>query len=125
MAFISLEEHQFVLSALECLKGKFMTLEQANQSLLGDLQQVTMEKQQQDEELTQQVRQYEERVQQLEVALASSQQQAVETQGISKDPKINLPTRFDGTRLQFRGFESGTISNSNAPDTLSNSSIQG
>ena len=104
MASISLEEHQFVLSELECLKGKFMALEQENQRLLGDLQQVTMEKRQHDEELTQRVRQYEERVQQLEMALASSQQQAVETQGIFKEPKISLPARFDGTRSQFRGF---------------------
>ena len=81
-----------------------MALEQENQRLLGDLQQVTMEKQQQDEELTQQVRQYEERVQQLEMALASSQQQAIETQGNFKQPKISLLTRFDGTHSQFRGF---------------------
>ena len=66
-----------------------MALEQENQRLLGNLQQVTMEKQQQDEELTQQVRQYEERVQQLEMVLASSQQQAVETQGNFKQPKIS------------------------------------
>ena len=56
MASISLEEHQFVLSELECLKGKFVALEQENQHLLGDLQQVTMEKRQHDEELTQRVR---------------------------------------------------------------------
>ena len=74
-----------------------MALEQENQRLLGDLQQVTMEKQQQDEELTQRVRQYEERVQQLEMVLASSQQQAVETQGNFKETKISLPARFDGT----------------------------
>ena len=53
MASISLQEHQFVLLELECLKGKFMALEQENQRLLGDLQQVTMEKRQHDEELTQ------------------------------------------------------------------------
>ena len=55
MASISPEAHQFVLSELECLKGKFMALEQENQRLLGNLQQVTMEKRQQDEELTQRV----------------------------------------------------------------------
>ena len=71
MASISLEEHQFVLSELECLKGKFVTLEQANQRLLGDLQQLIMEKRQQDEGLKQRVRQYEEQVQKLEMALES------------------------------------------------------
>ena len=81
-----------------------MALEQENQRLLGDLQQVTMEKQQQDEELTQRVRQYEERVQQLEMALVSSQQQAVKTQGNFKEPKISLPSRFDGTCSQFWVF---------------------
>ena len=104
MASISIEEHQFVLSELESLKGKFVALEQENQRLLGDLQHVTMEKRQQDEELAQRVRQYEERVQQLEMALASSQQQAIESQGVFKEPKISLPARFDGTRSQFRGF---------------------
>ena len=57
MESISLEEHQFVLSELECLKGKFVALEQENQRLLGNLQQVTIEKRQHDEGLTQRVRQ--------------------------------------------------------------------
>ena len=104
MASISLEAHQFVLSELECLKGKFMALEQENQCLLGDRQQVTMEKQQQDEELTQRVRQYDERVQQLEMALASSQQQAVETQCIFKEPKISLRQGLMGHTRTFWPF---------------------
>ena len=51
-----------VLGDLEHLTTKFMALEQENQRLLGDLQQVNVEKAQQHEELTQ-------RVHQLEVAL--------------------------------------------------------
>jgi hypothetical protein len=104
MASITIEQHQLVLSELECLKGKFVALEQENQRLLGDLQQVTLEKRQHDEDLAQRIRQYEERVQQLEMTLASSRQQTVDNQGIFKEPKISLPTRFDGTRSQFRGF---------------------
>jgi hypothetical protein len=60
MASITIEQHRLVLSELECLKGKFVALEQENQRLLGDLQQVTLEKRQHDEDLAQWIRQYEE-----------------------------------------------------------------
>ena len=59
MAFVSQQEYQSVLSEFECLKEKFMALEQENHRLLGDLQQVTMEKRQQHEELTLRVQQLE------------------------------------------------------------------
>jgi hypothetical protein len=65
--------------------------------LLGNLQQIALEKQQQHGELTL-------RVQQLEATIVSLQQQGSNHQGIHKDPKIGLPTKFDGTRSQFRGF---------------------
>ena len=77
--------NQSVLSELQCLKGKFVALEQENQHLLGNLQQITIEKQQQHEELTLRVQQ-------------SLQQQGTRTQGILKEPNISLPMKFDGTR---------------------------
>ena len=46
MASISTQEYQSFLSELQCLKEKFVALEQENQHLLGDLQQITIEKQQ-------------------------------------------------------------------------------
>ena len=46
MASISVQEHQSILSELQCLKEKFVPLEQENQRLLGDLQQIIIEKQQ-------------------------------------------------------------------------------
>jgi hypothetical protein len=72
-----------------------VALEQENQRLLGDLQQVTAEKAQQHEELSQ-------RVHQLEITLM--QQQAAGVQNSAREPKISLPVKFDGTRSQFRGF---------------------
>ena len=46
MATVSAQEYQSVFSELECLKEKFVALEQENQQLLGDLQQISLEKQQ-------------------------------------------------------------------------------
>ena len=86
-----------VLGDLERLTTKFMALEQENQRLLGDLQQVNVEKAQQHEELTQ-------RVHQLEAALITLRQQALQAPNSTKEPKISLPSKFDGTRSQFRGF---------------------
>ena len=40
----------------------------------------------------------------LEETIVSLQQQGSSSQGIHKEPKIGLPTKFDGTRSQFRGF---------------------
>ena len=56
-----------------------------------------MEKQQQQEELTR-------RVKHLESTIAVLQQQRVEGQGSIKEPKISLPTKFDGSRAHFWGF---------------------
>ena len=82
---------------MEKIKTKFALLELENQCLLGDLQKVTMEKQQQQEEFTR-------RVQQLESTIIILQQQRVEGQGSIKEPKISLPAKFDGSRTHFRGF---------------------
>ena len=93
MAIVSAQEYQYVFSELQCLKERFVTLEQENQRLLGDRQQISLEKQQmqqQDGELVL-------RVQQLEATIVSLQQQGPSTQGIHKEPKIGLPTKFDGT----------------------------
>ena len=46
MAIVSAQEYQSVFSELQCLKEKFVALEQENQRLLGDLHQITIEKQQ-------------------------------------------------------------------------------
>ena len=97
MAAVSEQEYMRVLGELERLNTKFMALEQENQRLLGDLQQVNVEKAQQHEELTQ-------RVHQLEVALITLRQQALQAPNSTKEPKISLPSKFDGTRSQFRGF---------------------
>ena len=76
------------------MKEKFVALEQENQHLLGDLHQITIEKQQ----TQQQHGELALRVQQLEATIVSLQQQgSTSTQGISK-------MKFDGTRSQFRGF---------------------
>ena len=95
MESVSKQEYMRVLSELDMLTTKFVALEQENQRLLGDLQQVSAEKVQQYEELSQ-------RVHQLETTLL--QRQAAEVQTSSKEPKISLPAKFDGTRSQFRGF---------------------
>ena len=98
METVSAQEYQSVFSELQSLKEKFVSLEQENHRLLGDLQQTALEKQQQHGELTV-------RVQQLEATIISLQQQASCSQGIHREPKIGLPTKFDGTRAQFRGKE--------------------
>ena len=86
-----------MLQRSKSLKEKFVSLEQENQRLLGDLQQLALEKQQ----TQQQHGELALRVQQLEAAL---QQQGSSPQGFHKEPKIGLPVKFDGTRSQFRGF---------------------
>ena len=70
MAIVSAQEYQSLFSELQCLKEKFVALEQENQQFLADLQQISLEKQQ-----TQQ--QYGElalHVQQLEATIVSLQQ---------------------------------------------------
>jgi hypothetical protein len=90
MESVSKQEYMRVLSELDMLSTKFVALEQENQRLLGDLQQVTAEKAQQYEELSQ-------RVHQLEATLL--QQQATGVQNSSKDPKISLPAKFLSTGI--------------------------
>ena len=46
MAIVSAHEYQSVFSELQCLKEKFVALKQENQCLLGDLHQITIEKEQ-------------------------------------------------------------------------------
>jgi seryl-tRNA synthetase len=89
METVSAQEYQSVFSELQSLKEKFAALEQENHRLLEDLQQIALEKQQHGE-LTL-------HVQQLEATIVSLQQQGSNHQGIHKDPKIGLPTKFDGT----------------------------
>ena len=91
-----LRKYQSVFSELQCIKEKFAALEQENHCLLGDLQQIALEKQHHGE-LTL-------RVQQLEETITSLQQQGSSTQAVHKEPKIGLPVKFDGIRSQFRGF---------------------
>ena len=86
MDTVSAEEYQSVFSELHGLKEKFLALEQENQRLLGDLQQIFLEKQQ-----TQQHGELMLRVQQLEATIVAMQQQGPSTQGIHKEPKIGLP----------------------------------
>ena len=82
----SQEYHALV--EMENLKTKFQLLELENQSqILRDLQKVTVEKQQQQDEST----------------IVALQQQIVEGQGII-GPKISLPAKFDGSRVIFRVF---------------------
>ena len=76
------------------MKEKFVALEQENQRLLGDLHQITIEKQQ----TQQQHGELAVRVQQLEATIVSLQQQGPSTQGIAREPKIGLPMKFDGAR---------------------------
>ena len=91
MAIVSTQEYQSVFSELQCLKENFVALEQENQHLLGDLQQIALEKQQQHGELML-------RVQQLEATIVSLQRQGSSTQGTPKEPQIGLPMKFGGTR---------------------------
>ena len=72
---VSREEYMRVLSELDCLSTKFIALEQENQKLLGDLQQVSAEKVQQHNELSQ-------RVHELELAVISLRQQASNSQNL-------------------------------------------
>ena len=68
---------------MENIKSKFASLELENQRLLGDLQKVTMEKQQQQQEFTR-------RVHQLESTIVILQQQRVEGQESIKEPNSLL-----------------------------------
>ena len=77
MTIVSAQEYQSVFSELQCLKEKFVALEQENQRLLGDLHQITIEKQQ----TQQQHRELELPLQQLEATIVSLQQQGPSTQG--------------------------------------------
>ena len=43
METVSAQEYQFVFSELQSLKEKFVALEQENHRLLGDLQQISLE----------------------------------------------------------------------------------
>ena len=88
METVSGQEYQSVFSELQSLKEKFVALEQENHRLLGDLQQTALEKQHRELTL---------RVQQLEATIISLQQGSG-SQGIHREPKIGLPTKFDGTR---------------------------
>ena len=98
MAAINSEEYLTLIVEMENLKSKLTYLELENQrQILRDLQKVTMEKQQQQEDFTQ-------RVQQLVLTIVVLQQQRVKGQGIIKEPKIRLPAKFDGSRAHFRGF---------------------
>ena len=83
MAIINSEEYLTLVAEMENIKSKFASLELENQRLLGDLQKVTMEKQQQQEEFTR-------RVQQLESTIVILQQQRVEGQESIKEPNSLL-----------------------------------
>ena len=75
MAAISTQEFQAVFSELQGLQEKFVALEQENHRLLGDLQQITLEKQQtqqQNGELQKQHGELALRVQQLEITRIKS-----------------------------------------------------
>ena len=50
MEIITKQEYMCILLELELLQIKFVSLEQENQKFLGDLQQVSAEKAQQDDE---------------------------------------------------------------------------
>ena len=88
------QEYLSLVGEMENLKTKFPLLEFENQRLLGDLQKVIVDKQQQQEEFTRRVRQ-------LESTIVVLQQQRVEGQGIIYEPRINLPAKFDCSRAQF------------------------
>ena len=67
METVSKQEYMRILSELDLLTAKFVSLEQENQKFLGDLQQVSAEKAQQDDEHATWV--------QLKVVVASLRQQ--------------------------------------------------
>ena len=98
MTFVSAQEYQSVFSELQCVKEKFVAIEQENQRLLGDLHQITIEKQQKQ----QQSGELALRVLQLEATIVSLQQEAPSTQRSLKNPR--LPMKFDGAQSQFRRF---------------------
>ena len=75
METVSKQEYMRILSELDLLTTKFVALEQENHKLLGDLQQVSVEKAQQHEELSK-------RVQQLEAIVLSLRQQASTSQSL-------------------------------------------
>jgi hypothetical protein len=91
---VSKQEYDRILSELHLLTTKFVALEQENQKLLGDLQQLSLEKAQQHEELSK-------RVQQIELVVLSLRQQGSTSHSSIKEPKISLLAKFDGTRSQF------------------------
>ena len=97
MAASNPQEYLALVAEMENLKSKFASLELENQRLLEDLQKVSVEKQQIQDEFTR-------RVQQLESAIVALQQLKVDGQGVLKEPKISLPAKFDGSRAHFRGF---------------------
>ena len=100
MAAVSAQEYQAVFSELQGLQENFVALEQENQRLLGDLQQIALEKQQ----TQQQHGELALRVQQLEATIVALQQQGSSPQGYHKETTFGLPVKFDGTRSQFREF---------------------
>ena len=59
MGAVSEQEYMRILGNLEHLTTKFMVLDKENQRLIGDLQEVNIEKPPQHEELTQRVHQLE------------------------------------------------------------------
>ena len=82
-------------------------MEQENQRLLGDLQQIALDKQQTQQQHGELQKQHGElalRVQQLEATIIELQQQESSPHGYHKEPKIGLLVKFDGTRSQFKGF---------------------
>ena len=97
MAAVNPQEYLALVAEMENLKSKFASLELENQRFLGDLQKVSIEKQQMHDEFTR-------RVQQLESAIVALQQLKVDSQRVLKEPKISLPAKFDGSRAFFRGF---------------------
>ena len=58
---------------------------------------MSVEKAQQHEELSKCIQHH-------EAVVLSLPQQASTSQNLLKEPKISLPTKFDGTRSQFQGF---------------------
>jgi hypothetical protein len=91
METVSKQKYDRILLELDLLTTKFVALEQENKKRLRDLQQVSVKKAQQHDELSK-------RVQQLELVVLSLQQQGAASQSSIKEPKISLPAEFDGTR---------------------------
>jgi predicted nuclease with TOPRIM domain len=88
------QEYLALVAEVENLKRKFTALELENQRLLKNLEKVSIEKQQIHEEFTR-------RFQLLESAILAVQQVKVEGQGVVKEPKISLPSKFDRSRAHF------------------------